>query len=633
MLRLIVHLTLATGAAMLGACGGEPPRPSAPEAPVDAAASPAAEDGVDPGVQTMHLPDPPAEIVAPVADGEPVASPVWQDTVFPGGPHGGRIVVTALGDPKSFNMMVANETSTTDITNRLYERLLSFNNVTQEVQPGLAHAWEHDESGLVWTFHLRDGLVFSDGSPIDAASVARFFRAAYTEGFVNPSRDMFNVGGEEFTVETPSALTVVIRTPSIYSAMEYQASQNLYPLPAAGWEEALTSPDPAAALNTLYSLDADPASIVCSGPYTLHQYLSGERVVLRRNPRYGLFGADGARLPRLDEVVFRIVPDIEAMRLSFLGGQSDAYGILPDEYATFYDGLDEGRYQMWSLGPALGTEFFWFNLKTGSNDQGDPYCNPAKQAWFLEADFRRACALAVDREGLSELLYAGRATPAVGMENESNRFWFNRDATHYGYDPERAQELLEGLGMTDRDGDGIREDARGNPIRFTMITNRENELRGQTMVLIQEDLRAIGIDMQPSNIDFNALITRINDTFQYEACFLGLTGSVDPTDGLNVYRSSGRTHLWNPVQETPATEAERRMDALCDEMLNTLDREEQRRAYFEIQDILGRECFLVFTVDIPVFIATGNRIGNWAPGVMRPRAFWNLPALFQAAAN
>ncbi|MBN1478257.1 ABC transporter substrate-binding protein, partial [Candidatus Sumerlaeota bacterium] len=589
----------------------------------------------DPGVMVPLLPERITDLAPLINDGHAISDPPMRDDRFAPGEYGGRLILASVGDPKSFNVIVANESSSTDIINRMWAALTSYNQVTQEVIPGLAHAWEHDEAGSTWTFHLREGLVFSDGSPLTSEAVDRYFRVIYTEGLTNPNADVFNIDGVPFTWETPDDLTIVIHTPDTFAPMPLLANY-IQPLPPEPWETALASDDPAAALAQIHTLDTDPSTYVCSGPFMLESFTSGEQTVIRRNPNYQRWDAAGRRLPNFDQMIFRSTPDMNTVRLRFEAGEADMIDpIYPQHYAALRDGAEGGGYTVWDLGLTLSKSFFWFNLKEGIDpDTGEPFVPPHRMAWFQNVDFRRACAHAIDREAMCDIVYSGRAVPKVAYESSSNLYWFNPNATRYDYNPERARELLDSIGLIDRNGDGIREDAEGNPVRFTMLTNRGNDVRERMIVLIQEDLRAIGIDMVPSTIDFSTLVERIADTYRYEACLLGLAGGTpDPTTGLNVLRSSGRTHQWNPSQDIPATEAEARIDELCDDLLRTLDREEQRQIYFEIQEIIARECFLIWTVDAYVYVGTQNRVANWCPAIVDDRTMWNIESLWQLSAD
>jgi peptide/nickel transport system substrate-binding protein len=97
------------------------------------------------------------------------------------GRYGGRFVLGETNNPKTFNAMMATETSSTDITDRLFGFLIDFNLATQEYEPGLAKSWEVAPDGVTWTFHLRRGAAFSDGHPITAEDVLFSFEVVYDE--------------------------------------------------------------------------------------------------------------------------------------------------------------------------------------------------------------------------------------------------------------------------------------------------------------------------------------------------------------------------------------------------------------------------------------------------------------------
>ncbi|MCA9430643.1 MAG: hypothetical protein KC940_09070, partial [Candidatus Omnitrophica bacterium] len=129
-------------------------------------------------------------------------------------------------------------------------------------------------------------------------------------------------------------------------------------------------------------------------------------------------------------------------------------------------------------------------------------------------------------------------------------------------------------------------------------------------------------------VDFNTLVTSIADSFDYQACLLGLTGSDNPLSGLNVYCSSGRTHQWYPNQPEPATEWEAQVDQLIEDFLATPDEEKQVEVWHEIQRIYGENQPMSWTVNAKVYIPVRNKFGNLKPIVMRPRVLWNVDEIF-----
>src|SRR5688500_2058422 len=133
-------------------------------------------------------------------------------TVKSVGRHSGRFVLGQTGNPRTFNAMMANESSSGDITNLTFSSLTDFDNETQEIEPGLAKSWEVAPDGVTWTFHLRKGAKFSDGHPITAQDVLFSFQVAL-DPTVHPSvQDLLKMGEKFYEVSAPDDYTVVIKT-------------------------------------------------------------------------------------------------------------------------------------------------------------------------------------------------------------------------------------------------------------------------------------------------------------------------------------------------------------------------------------------------------------------------------------
>ena len=116
-----------------------------------------------------------------------------------------------------------------------------------------------------------------------------------------------------------------------------------------------------------------------------------------------------------------------------------------------------------------------------------------------------------------------------------------------------------------RNGDGVREDAQGHPVAFTLIFNGDNKLRASMAALIQDDLAKVGVKVTPAGLDFNALTAKTRADQDYDAVLLGLGSAVpaDPGMGGNFWMSTGTTHFWDMKQPAgrPDTQAEARMNA------------------------------------------------------------------------
>jgi peptide/nickel transport system substrate-binding protein len=381
-----------------------------------------------------------------------------------------------------------------------------------------------------------------------------------------------------------------------------------------------------------YGVSTPPEQLVGSGPYKLKQHKGGELTLLERNPHF--FAADkaGRQLPYIDQVVFTVVPDMNAMSLRFLAGESHVHEyVRPDEYVRFKAEADKGKFTLQELGVGPEKSFLWFNLNPGRNEKtGKPFVDPKKLKWFQDARFRRALSHALDRESIIKAVYSGRAKVAFGSVSPTNKKWHNPEVPEYLFDLAKAKALLKELGIEDRNGDGLLEDAAGSVIEFSLNTNAGNPAREKTAVLIQDDLKRLGIKLNYQPVDFNTLVDKIDVSFDYDCILLGLGGGgMDPVDSMNVFKSSGFTHFWFPRQKTPATEWEARVDKLMDAQASTLDEAKRKAAFNEVQVIMNEQLPFIYTVAPLTYAAIRSDIGNVRPTVLSShRLTWNAEELY-----
>ena len=112
-----------------------------------------------------------------------------------------------------------------------------------------------------------------------------------------------------------------------------------------------------------WDIDTDPAEVIGTGPFTIELYNPGERLVLQRNPSYWLKDEAGNGLPYLDRIRYEIVPDLEAEFVKFQAGETDAHGVLGEEFVILEPLQEEGDFTIYKRGPAFGTTFLTFNMK------------------------------------------------------------------------------------------------------------------------------------------------------------------------------------------------------------------------------------------------------------------------------
>ena len=548
------------------------------------------------------------------------------------GRYGGRFVIGQISNPRTFNALMANEQSSSDITGQSFAGLLNYNNVTQKSAPALAKSWEMAPDGLTWTFHLREGAAFSDGHPLTAEDVLFSFQVAYDETLHPSVQDLIKMGGQRFEVSSPDPYTVVVKTPSSNAALlNVVAAVPIMP------KHVLEGAFRDGSFASAYNVSTPPEKIVTSGAWRVQQYVAGEKTVLGRNPYW--FGVDkqNRRLPYLDEIVFLIVPDLDAADLKFRAGELHGLDdVKPENYRWYQDNQEKGNFTLHDLGPDMNTNHFWFNLnkvqKTAPSGKkiGEPFVDAVKYSWFSNPVFRRAVSMAIDREAMIPSLFFGDGLKNWGIATPSNKLWHSPDLVKFDYNPEEAKRLLVGMGWKDRNGDGVIEDARGNAVTFTLKTNSNNTTRIAMTNFIKEDLATIGINVVPAPIDFNTLITNLRSDFQYDAMLLGLQSGVPPDPSMmsNVWRSTGLTHSWFLSQAKPDTPQEARIDQLMDVIVGAQNLSERQKAYKEIETIANEQSWMIWLPIRVQKIPISNRFSNIQPSILRHRILWNADTIY-----
>ena len=548
------------------------------------------------------------------------------------GNYGGALTFATISEPLTFNLAISTDASSSAVLGYLFEGLTEVSWLTNEVEPALAESWETSGDGLTWTFRLRQDVSWHDGEPFTAEDVAfTFNQIIYNDDIPASSRPAFTFRflDDEGTwqvarmsVELIDAYTVRFVLPVPFAPFLRAMGTAIYPKHVL--EQAVLD----GVFAQTWDIETDPAEIIGTGPFTIEAYEPGQVVVLRRNPNYWLTDEEGERLPYLDSVVRILVPDLEAVLESFRSGESDTYGVPGREYAALEPFQQEENFTIHRRGPGFGTTFLTFNQNPGANPEtGEPYVAPEKLAWFQTTEFRQAVSHAINRDAIIESVFHGLGYPQWASISPSAGDFHNPDVRRYEYDPDEARRILDELGWVDRDGDGFREDADGNPITFTIATNEENSIRTDVMTRIREDLHAVGIDARANARPFSELVGQLTATYDWEAIVIGLTGGTEPHGGINVWHSSEPLHMWHPNQGEPATEWEAEVDRLYIEGSQELDPEQRAQYYRRAQAIAAENLPLIYTVLSERLSAIRNVFGNTTPtlyGVFDIRYLYRL---------
>src|SRR6266571_5146270 len=390
----------------------------------------------------------------------------------PSSAAGRRLVIGVRGDVTSLNIYTAASAFDQEIADLLYLKLAyeedDFEHGPPTFQPGLASSWDLSPDGARLTFHLDPRATWSDGGPVTADDVLLSHRAASSPEVAWAGLDV-----EEFIedVRASDPRTVVYRFARAYPYELMDAVEGNI-LPARVFERTPLSEWPKSAF-----LEAP----VASGPFLLKRHEPGALIELVRNPSYLM-----APLPRLDTVIFRVIPDEETLLNEVMLGGIDVMENVPPRAAARLE--SSPRLRLVRV-PDLSYTFICWNTS---------------RPLFSDPRVRRALTMAIDRDSIIEALLPGIGRPATGPV--LSFLWaHDPDLKPLPFDPEGARRLLEDAGWKDRNGDGV-IDRDGRPFRFELETDQASGQRGDVARMVVAQLGRIGVAAVPRVFESGAFI-------------------------------------------------------------------------------------------------------------------------------
>ena len=534
-----------------------------------------------------------------------------------GGASGGALTASLRSEPAHYNRYLDPKAAADLLSLLMHARLVRINRATDELEPALAESWTPSADGLSYTLKLRNGVQFSDGHPFSADDVLFTARVLYDPA-VNSALGMsLRVDGKPLVFEAPDAATVIVRFPSPY-APGLRLLDNLAILP----KHKLTGPLDAGQFADAWKVGTPPAEIVGLGPFVMAEHVTGQRMVFARNPHYWKKDANGVQLPYLDRLTIAIVADQNTEALRLQSGEIDLMSngdIRPEDHQAFRRSAEQGKLRMLDVGIGLDPNLLWFNLGESS---------ATRAALFREKAFRQAVSYAVDRDAIVNTVYLGAAVPIYGPVTPGNKTWYSPAAPQYPVDRARARELLASVGLADKNGDGMLDDGKGEPVRFSIIVQQGNTIRERTASVIQEQLRQVGIGVEIAQLDQKSLFQRWGSG-DYDSIYHGAqASSTDPIIGWSEFWfSSGQSHFWNPQQKTPSTEWESRIDALMHRVESAPTLSERQQLFADAQKIFGEELPGIYFAAPRTTVAISSRVGNPQPAPQIPQLLWSADTL------
>jgi len=401
--------------------------------------------------------------IAPGGDGPPA--------------RGGSAVIGVLSDVQSWNPYLAEDLDTEHILAVIYPSLATeqtdYHLHPPSFEPALAQSWSWSDDHLELTLELDPTARWSDGSPITAHDVVFTWQ-------VQTSPDVgWLYGYSKDFIETMEAVTdhtVRVRFTHSYPYQFMDLNDGLI-IPSHAWSEI--------SFDTWAETDWK-THVVAGGPFHLEAHTPQQQITLARNPEYSR-----APLPYLDRLVFRIVPSEQGLMTQLLAGEIDfVRSIPPSEIARVRARND-------------------LELVVYDDRSYTHICWNTSNPFLADPAVRRALSTAIDRQTLIDVVYDGFGK--IGIGPVLTPFWaFNRDLKPLPFDPEAARNALKAAGWTDTDGDGYL-DREGETFAIELLAPAENGLRQDIALLVQEDLKRVGIRVEPRIVEWGTLMAALQE--------------------------------------------------------------------------------------------------------------------------
>jgi len=412
----------------------------------------------------------------------------------------GPLRVSLSSEPASLSLIGNTDRSSEILAALITESLVAYD-ARLGLVPRLARSWEVSPDGLIWTFHLREGVRWHDGAPVTAQDVA--FTVKKVQDAATQSRSYLSQF-QDVSVESLDPLTVRAR----YAA-PYADALDSWTLPIVPEHRAAADPD-------FLSGEFARHPVGC-GAFRLKSVEAGREIALEANDAYW----EGR--PGLDGIVFRIIPEERTAFEALLKGDLDLMNVTADLWNEAQGSPRAARLASFVSYP-FGVWYIGWN-QDGSN----PY--------FGDPRVRRAMVLALDRNRFISRVLSDKARPAVGTWHPDSP-WFDASLAPWPYDPDAARRLLDEAGWRDSNGNGTR-DKDGVEFRFRlMMAASSQEWTGRIAAWVQESLARIGVEMTIEKLEWRAFQEgRRAHRFQAAMASLGL-GPVP--DQFELYHSSSR---------------------------------------------------------------------------------------------
>ncbi len=481
-------------------------------------------------------------------------------------PYGGQIVIAIYDEPTSLNPLEIISGSGVLVESAFTNGLVK-QNESGGVEPDLAEKWEISLDGLTWTFFLRKGVKFSDGTDLTADDVAATFREA-----INPSSPsngaLLTQLVKEFKSDGKYTFQIVLKSP--YSLLTQTVQRAIVPARAVTGNASAKR-----------EYEEDP---VGTGPFMLAARTK-DQIILDANPSY----FEGR--PHLDRIIYRRFADQKQAWTSLMQGDIDM--VVDVDYEDYRVIKDDSRFKVY--------------------DYFDTFCYPLlfnlKDPLFSQPRIRQAISLAIDRQDLVDKALQGGGIPTTGPF-QPGTWAYNPDPSIQPFDPARASAILKELGWKDTDGDWILE-KDGKKLQFTLLIDQNDKLKEATVKRLQWQLLQVGIRMDVEILPVAELMQNRLPTGKFQASIVQENSFSNPDLMSSFFwetSSIGRYNL--PGYSNPE------VDRLIAAGKSATDSVKKRETYQQIHRLIANDAPAAFLYYRKRYTAMSARLSGFHTGAV-----------------
>jgi peptide/nickel transport system substrate-binding protein len=589
--RIVSVLTASMLAA--SACGPA----SAPTAPTST------------GLAAAATPATSAQQVAPLTP-TAVGAPAPTASSNTGQPaKGGRLVYGTFADAKTLNPVLSDDVNSSDVWGRIYETLTQADSKTGQPMPRLAEKFDVSADNKTFTFTLRDGLKWSDGSAFSGEDF-KFTAEAVMRSKKTVRKNIFQdiVGAKDYgdgKAEDISGITVngntitVQMTAAFCPALIQIGGFGIIPKSVFGKYF-----DPVDASKNLDDAPENNNPPIAMGPFKFKEWVPNDHITLVRND---LFYGGAANL---DEWVMKVYPNQTALTAALKTGELDVGTIEPKDLQDLQQ-VSTLAFHTW---PSLGYTYIGWNQLRGGKE------------FFQDKSVRQALTYGLNMDQVIEKILFGQGTKMVAHTPPVSWAYDATGLNQYPYDPAKAQQLLEQDGWT-KGADGVYA-KNGQPLAFDIYTNSGNNTRETLLQVATEQYKQIGINVNPKTESFEALVDRLNKSkdptygdqggHDFDAVILGWALGNDP-DPYGIWHSSqiGSGNNFVGFNNADADKAMIDGRTMCDQA-------DRKAAYNTFNKIVNDEQPYDFGFASNVLYFVNKKFQGVDPGPYSRVAFWNI---------